>query len=164
MTVKTGITRLFLYGSLLTGTPDRRIDTRIRRLLRHSTPAMIRARLYNLGHYPGVILSTAKTDRVYGRVITFDDSLLLRRLDRYEGYDANDPASGEFIRILKHAELLPTRNCIDCWVYVYNGDVSGWPRILSGDYVQYRKARRKWSGASTDTGLSSCLFERELYS
>ena len=50
---------LFLYGSLLTGIPDRRLNTRLRRLLRRARPAVIQARLYNLGRYPGVIVSTA---------------------------------------------------------------------------------------------------------
>ena len=136
--------RLFLYGSLLTGTPDRRLNKLVRHLLRHASPATIQARLYNLGHYPGVIPSAARADRVYGRVITLANPRLLRQLDRYEDYFADEPAKSEFIRVLMPAQLLPSRKYSDCWVYIYNGDVSGKQRILSGDYVRYKKARQKW--------------------
>ena len=135
---------LFLYGSLLTGTPDRRLNKQIRRLLRHASPAMIQARLYNLGRYPGVIPSASRTDRVYGRMITLANPRLLRQLDRYEDYFADEPAKSEFIRVRMAAQLLPTQKWSDCWVYIYNGDVSGKQRILSGDYVRYKRSRQRW--------------------
>ena len=136
---------LFLYGSLLTGTPDRRLNKLVRHLLRHASPATIQARLYNLGHYPGVIPSAARADRVYGRVITLANSRLLRQLDRYEDYYADEPAKSEFIRILMPVQLPPTRKHSYCWVYIYNGNVSGKQRILSGDYARDKRARHKWS-------------------
>ena len=136
--------RLFLYGSLLTGTPDRRLNKLVRHLLRHASPATIQARLYNLGHYPGVIPSAARADRIYGRVITLTNPRLLRQLDRYEDYFADEPAKSEFIRVLMPAQLLPSQKSIDCWVYLYNRDISGKQRIVSGDYVRYRRSRRRW--------------------
>jgi len=136
--------RLFLYGSLLTGTPDRLLNKQIRRLLRHAPPGMIQARLYNLGHYPGVVPSASRTDRVYGRVITLANPSLLRRLDRYEDYFADEPAKSEFIRVRMVAQLLPAQKFSNCWVYIYNDDVSGKQRILSGDYVRYKRSRQRW--------------------
>ena len=144
MTANEPVPRLFLYGSLLTGTPDRRLNKRVRRLLRHARPAAIQARLYNLGRYPGVVASAFATDRVYGRVITLANPRLLRQLDRYEEYLPERPADSEFIRVLMPAQLLPSAKTVDCWVYVYNGRVNGKQRILSGDYVRYRRARSKW--------------------
>jgi gamma-glutamylcyclotransferase (GGCT)/AIG2-like uncharacterized protein YtfP len=151
MSTDEPVSCLFLYGSLLTGTPDRRLNKRVRRLLRRTRPAAIRARLYNLGCYPGVVASTSASDRVYGRVMKLGNPRLLRELDRYEDYLPDRPADSEFIRILMPAQLLPSGKTVDCWVYVYNGEVSGKQRILSGDYVRYRKARRKWSGRSADS-------------
>jgi len=153
---------LFLYGSLLTGTPDRLLNKQVRRLLRHAPTATIQARLYNLGHYPGVIPSAARTDRVYGRVITLANPRLLRQLDRYEDYIADEPAKSEFIRILMPAQLLPSRKYSDCWVYTYNGDISGKQRILSGDYVRYKRTRQRWratpsSRKSPITGIADRL-------
>ena len=135
---------LFLYGSLLTGTPDRSLNKRVRRLLRRARPAVIQARLYNLGRYPGIISSTIKTNRVHGRVITVKNSRFLQRLDRYEDYFAEEPIHSEFDRIKMQVQLLPSRKYIDCWVYMYNGDVSGKQRIVSGDYQLYKRSRRKW--------------------
>ncbi len=135
---------LFLYGSLLTGTPDRRLNRRLRRLLKRARPATIQARLYNLGRYPGVIPSTEASDRVYGRVITLNNPHLLRQMDRYEDYVAHDAAGGEFTRVMVTARMAPQRNHIDCWAYLYNRSVAGKQRITSGDYVRYRKARIKW--------------------
>ena len=134
---------LFLYGSLLTGTPDRRLNKRLRRLLRHARAAAIQARLYNLGRYPGIIASPSKADRVYGRVITVDHPQLLRQLDRYEGYVAAEPANSEFIRTLMPTQLLPSRKRIACWVYIYHGDLSGKQRIVSGDYIRHKSAGRR---------------------
>jgi gamma-glutamylcyclotransferase (GGCT)/AIG2-like uncharacterized protein YtfP len=136
---------LFLYGTLLTGTLDRRINKQVRRLLRHAPSATIQARIYNLGPYPGVIPSAARADRVNGRVITLANSRLLRQLDRYEDYYADEPAKSEFIRILMPVQLPPTRKHSYCWVYIYNGNVSGKQRILSGDYARDKRARHKWS-------------------
>jgi len=135
---------LFLYGSLLTGTPDRRLNRRVKRLLRHAAHAVIQARLYNLGRYPGVIASPLKADRVYGRVVIVNNPHLLRQLDHYEGYIAGNPTASEFVRDQVQAILLPSRKRIDCWVYLYNRDVQGKERIASGDYVHYRSARNKW--------------------
>jgi pyruvate carboxylase len=135
---------LFLYGSLLTGTFDRGLNKRMRRLLRRAPSATIQARLYNLGRYPGVIASALTTDRVHGKVITLNDPCLLRQLDRYEDYFAGNPAASEFVRILMRARLSPSRRSIDCWVYVYHGEVSGKQRIISGDYVRYKRSRRRW--------------------
>ncbi|MEJ2553881.1 MAG: gamma-glutamylcyclotransferase [Gammaproteobacteria bacterium] len=134
--------QLFLYGSLLTGTPDRRLNKRMRRLLRRAPVAMIRARLYNLGRYPGVVFSTGTTDRVYGRVIGVGDPRLLLQLDRYEEYRIDDPAGSEFVRVLMPAQLLPSGKTIDCWVYVYNRRASGKQRIVRGDYIRFRNAWR----------------------
>ena len=136
---------LFLYGSLLTGTPDRRLNKRVRRLLRHAQHAMIQARLYNIGRYPGVVPSHNTADRVYGRLIAVSNPHLLKLLDRYEDAVVGQPVAAEFVRVLIPAQLLPTRKRINCYVYVYNRDIIGKQRIISGDYVLHKKTRRKWS-------------------
>jgi gamma-glutamylcyclotransferase (GGCT)/AIG2-like uncharacterized protein YtfP len=136
---------LFLYGSLLTGTSDRRLNKKVRRLLRHAQPAVIQARLYNLGRYPGVVASTSAADRVYGWIITQKSHRFIRQLDHYEDYYANDHNKSEFIRVLMQAKQLPSQRPIDCWVYVYNRHISGKQRIKSGDYMRFRRARRRWA-------------------
>jgi gamma-glutamylcyclotransferase (GGCT)/AIG2-like uncharacterized protein YtfP len=135
-------TRLFLYGSLLTGTGDRNLNRRIRRLLRRARSATIQARLYAIEDYPGAIASGNKADRVYGKVIRIDDPRLLRDLDRYEDYRANDPDRGEFVRGPVHARDLASGKRNLCWVYLYNRCIDDRARIAGGDYVRYVKSRR----------------------
>ena len=144
MNVRKQPQNFFFYGSLLTGTLNRRINKRMRRLLHRARPAVIQARLYNLGQYPGVVTSNIKTDRVYGKVITIGEPRLLKDLDRYEDCFGVEPIKSEFIRITMPVRLLPTGRRIDCWIYVYNHNVKGKQRIASGDYVLYKKSRGKW--------------------
>lgn len=136
-------TCLFLYGSLLTATPNRGLNKRVRRQLRCARPATIQARLYNLGRYPGVVTSALATDQVHGKVIMLNDPGLLRQLDRYEDYFSDNPKASEFVRILVQARLMPSRKYIDCWVYIYNKDIGGAQRIFSGDYLQHKRSQQK---------------------
>lgn len=139
---------LFLYGSLLTGTPNRRLNKLLKRPLRHARPAVIRARLYHLGHYPGAVGSALKADCVYGRLLRIRNPRLLQLLDRYEDCCAGDPSGGEFVRTSIQAQLLPSRKHVRCWVYFYNRDIAGKRRIVSGDHVDYMARRRKkWRAA-----------------
>jgi gamma-glutamylcyclotransferase (GGCT)/AIG2-like uncharacterized protein YtfP len=136
-------TRLFLYGTLLTGTADRNLNRRIRRLLRLARPATIQARLYAIKDYPGAIASGNKADRVYGKVIEIDDPRLLRDLDKYEDYRTENPGCGEFIRCAIQARRLGSGRNVTCWVYLYNRTVTGRTYIVGGDYLRYVKSRRR---------------------
>lgn len=130
--------RLFLYGSLLTGGGGHLLHRRLKRFLRDATPAVIRARLYDLGAYPGAVTSTSPWDRVHGLLITLDDSHLLQRIDRYEDYFPHDLEGSEFIRAMVRVQRRGSRRPIRCWVYLYNGDVSDKPRIPGGNYKKFR--------------------------
>ncbi len=130
--------RLFLYGSLLTGDGDRNLHRRLNRLIRGAIPAVIQARLYDLGAYPGAVASKSRRDRVYGLLITLDDPRLLQRIDRYEDYFHHDLEGSEFMRVRVRAQRRGSRRPIRCWVYLYNGDVSDKPRIPGGDYLKFR--------------------------
>lgn len=114
--------RLFIYGSLITGTPDRRLNRAMSRRLARARPAVIRARLYDLGPYPGAVPST--TGQVYGRLISITDPVLLRRLDRYEDYFPHASQSSEFRRVITYAVCLTNRRPVACWVYFYNREIA----------------------------------------
>jgi len=120
--------QLFIYGTLLTGTRSPRLNRAMARLGARTRPAMIRARLYGLGAYPGAVPSPTAGDRVYGRLVSLPNAALLRQLDRYEDYLPTRPADSEFVRIATEAISLSDRRPIRCWVYFYNGDVAGRPR------------------------------------
>ena len=84
----------------------------------------MRGVLYDLGKYPGLVVSNT-AGWVRGEVYRLADELLLIELDEYEG--------SNFERVKSDA-LLDSGATEQCWVYVYRGNVSGHPAITSGDY------------------------------
>lgn len=60
------------------------------------TRAWVKGALYSLDPgYPGLRPGEA---RVEGDVLSFDDAELMDQLDELEGYDAEDPEDGEYLR------------------------------------------------------------------
>jgi gamma-glutamylcyclotransferase (GGCT)/AIG2-like uncharacterized protein YtfP len=118
---------LFIYGTLH---PDRApaAIASTARLLKPfdggSNRATIQARLYDLGAYPGVVLSDEPADIVSGELFILpDDPAVLARLDDYEDFRPNDPAGSLFLRQRVRATLQDGPNAgttILCWVYTYN--------------------------------------------
>jgi gamma-glutamylcyclotransferase (GGCT)/AIG2-like uncharacterized protein YtfP len=109
---------LFIYGTLH---PDR-APSEIAEAARRLKPigrGTIRARLYNLGEYPGVILDETAPDTVTGEVFLVPDAATLARLDWYEDFRPDDPANSLFLRT-KTAVTFNDGSRETCWVYVYN--------------------------------------------
>jgi gamma-glutamylcyclotransferase (GGCT)/AIG2-like uncharacterized protein YtfP len=130
---------LFVYGTLLPG------------LCRHDAmqgarwlgQARVRAQLYDLGPYPGLILPpapSAETTWVWGQVAEVDDALLAR-LDAIEAYDPVRPEQSEYVRQRCDAHLQPRSKAdtpvVSAWVYVYNRSVANARRIDHGDYLRH---------------------------
>jgi gamma-glutamylcyclotransferase (GGCT)/AIG2-like uncharacterized protein YtfP len=114
---------LFIYGTLH---PDR-APAEIAPVARRLTPigcGTIRARLYNLGEYPGAILAD-DTDpaapRVPGEVFLVPDAATLSALDAYEDRRPGSPADSLFLRT-KTVVTFDDGSRKSCWVYVYNRD------------------------------------------
>jgi gamma-glutamylcyclotransferase (GGCT)/AIG2-like uncharacterized protein YtfP len=109
---------LFIYGTLH---PDR-APSEIAAVARRLTPigsATIRARLYDLGAYPGVILAD-EADTVPGELFAVPDDATLAALDTYEDYHPADPTNSLFLRT-ETVVTLDDGTQHTCWVYVYNG-------------------------------------------
>jgi gamma-glutamylcyclotransferase (GGCT)/AIG2-like uncharacterized protein YtfP len=111
-------THLFIYGTLHPDRAPREIAPAARRLVPHAR-GTIRARLYNLGAYPGVILDDTAPP-VRGQVFTVPDGETLAALDVYEDYRTADPANSLFLRE-ETVVTLDDGSHQTCWVYVYNG-------------------------------------------
>jgi gamma-glutamylcyclotransferase (GGCT)/AIG2-like uncharacterized protein YtfP len=114
--------RLFVYGTLRPGHAPREIADAVHALkpIGHGT---IRARLYNLGAYPGVILDD-HAGEVHGEIFAVTDEATLARLDTYEGYYPRDPQASLFLRV--NAEVTFADGAREfCWVYVYNRELPG---------------------------------------
>jgi|HubBroStandDraft_6_1064221.scaffolds.fasta_scaffold438973_1 gamma-glutamylcyclotransferase (GGCT)/AIG2-like uncharacterized protein YtfP len=113
--------RLFIYGTLHPDRAPAEIAPAARRLTSVAR-GTIRARLYNLGAYPGVILAD-ETDPtapiVPGEVFLVPDAATLAALDAYEDFRPQDPAASLFLR-KKAVVTLDDGSHESCWVYVYN--------------------------------------------
>jgi len=134
---------LFLYGSLLTGSGNRALDRLVARHCRTLGRGYIRARLYDLGPYPGAVASDKPQERVYGELFELTKPHhCLPRLDTYEGYLPNAPEHSEYLRDRVIATLEGSRRTVQAWVYFFNGAVTHQPRITRGDYLAYRARRR----------------------
>jgi len=117
---------LFVYGTLRSV-----FQNEFARLLAEEETLLGRGRihgtLYDMGRYPGVVLSSAPQEWVVGEVYRLHDpDRTLAILDRYEG--------AEFARVAA-AILLEAGDQLPAWVYVYIRPVAGERRILSGDYL-----------------------------
>jgi gamma-glutamylcyclotransferase (GGCT)/AIG2-like uncharacterized protein YtfP len=125
---------LFVYGTLM-----RRYDHPMARLLSANadfiTEASCRGRLYQVKHYPGLVLSDAAADRVFGelyRLRAVDD--LLREFDMYEACGEGFPEPTQYVRRTL-AVTLGDGTVNEAWTYVYNWPVTGLAWIESGRFL-----------------------------
>lgn len=82
----------------------------------------ISGQLFQLGWFPG--LKTATEGEVVVEVHEIEDEALPDSLDSYEGYPS-----------LYGRHQVTTAEGRTVWVYEYNGNVDGRPRIESGDWA-----------------------------
>ena len=110
-------TLLFIYGTLHPDRAPAEIAFAARRLVPHAR-GTIRACLYNLGAYPGVILDDTAAP-IPGEVFLVPEAATLARLDAYEDYRPADPANSLFLRE-KTVVTFDDGTTQVCWVYTYN--------------------------------------------
>jgi gamma-glutamylcyclotransferase (GGCT)/AIG2-like uncharacterized protein YtfP len=108
---------LFIYGTLHPDRAPREIAS-VARTLTLIGRATIRARLLDLGAYPGIVLDDAAA-AIAGELFLVPDAATLAALDAYEDYRPGDPATSLFLRTKAVVTLDGGRERI-CWVYVYN--------------------------------------------
>ncbi len=132
---------LFVYGTL-----RRFHDNATQRLLQgHSVflgEAYAKGQLYWIDGYPGMVPSPDPSDRVVGEVYRLTSPIILREIDRYEGYGPDFPEPNEFLRTEGVVTRKDTGEPLKCFLYVYNRSVDGRVRIESGDFFA--------AGAPTD--------------
>ena len=119
---------LVTYGTLL-----RRFERHgvlgVEEDLEFVTRTRLNGELYNLGAYPGAIPGDGI---VCGELFRIHRPGAIRRIDRYEGYNSDREEASLFVR--RRVSLnVPTDET--AWVYWYNGDVSEYERIPSGDWT-----------------------------
>ena len=116
-------TYLFVYGTLLPGlAPPAMRRSRGSHSARRA--GGVRGRLFDLGAISGAGARSRRPGPSTATLEVPDDPRLLAPDRRVRGYDANDPARSLFRRVPCRAELAGRVRSIDCWVYVYNGDLA----------------------------------------
>jgi gamma-glutamylcyclotransferase (GGCT)/AIG2-like uncharacterized protein YtfP len=111
---------LFVYGTLLPGLAPASMRAICDRLT-HVSPATVRGSLYDLGPYPAVI--SGGSTLVRGELLEIDSDDTWRSLDRYEGCPRPGEGNGLFRRV-RTVATLPSGESVDCWIYVYDRDLS----------------------------------------
>jgi gamma-glutamylcyclotransferase (GGCT)/AIG2-like uncharacterized protein YtfP len=133
---------LFVYGTLM-----RDFDHPMARLLSRSADfigtARCRGRLYLVRHYPGLVLSEAEADVVFGELYRLrQPAELLAEFDMYEACGEGFKEPTEYIRRMLPVTLedaaageASSGAVTEAWTYIYNWPVAKLPRIASGRFL-----------------------------
>jgi gamma-glutamylcyclotransferase (GGCT)/AIG2-like uncharacterized protein YtfP len=124
---------LFVYGTLMRG-----FDHPMAQLLSRNADLIGEARcggrLYLIKHYPGLVLSDAPDQVVYGELYRLSrPGELLREFDMYEACGDGFAAPTEYVRQMLPVMLGPSA-VVRAWTYVYNWPVAHLPPIASGRF------------------------------
>lgn len=128
---------LFVYGSLLRGFGHPMHEV-LQRYAVYQGPGYINGKLFDIGDYPGLILSNNVRKVVEGEIYTIrDEDNLFLLLDRYEGCDKHAEQPCEYQR-----DVVTINNDEDitmlAWSYLYKHPVENNRLIPDGNYLTYR--------------------------
>ena len=126
--------RLFVYGTLMRSS-HHALARELKQRAIYEGPARFNGRLYRVAHYPGVVVSNAPEDWVFGDLYTLRDPGLLKDLDRYEGCGPDDPPPTPYLR-QRHAVTVSGGSDVESWIYIYNRPVDRLQRIVSGRFSE----------------------------
>jgi gamma-glutamylcyclotransferase (GGCT)/AIG2-like uncharacterized protein YtfP len=139
---------LFVYGTLSPRHAPPEIAATVRRL-RPVGSASVRGRLYDLGEYPGAVLSRTSRSLIRGEVFELPaDAQTLSSLDNYEGFEPRKPGSSLFVRRTSPV-IMDDGTRLRAWIYVYNGDMREAQPVRSGRYSRRRAPRAARNAASS---------------
>jgi gamma-glutamylcyclotransferase (GGCT)/AIG2-like uncharacterized protein YtfP len=129
---------LFLYGSLLERTGHQQVDRIISRFTRILYQGYVQGQLFDLGNYPGLLMSKRPGDRVFGKVVSLSRAAFnLPLLDRFEDYRPNDETNSLYLRRRVTITCLPLKRQVEAWCYVYNRPVKPEMLIPSGHWLAH---------------------------
>ena len=122
---------LFVYGTLMRRFRHPMHDA-LARGAEFVGEGCVQGRLYDLGRYPGLVLSEVAENRVFGELYRLHDDDVLRVLDDYEGCGPGDPEPHEYVR--RMVSVRAGDRAAEAWVYVYAGPIGGLRQFVSGRY------------------------------
>jgi gamma-glutamylcyclotransferase (GGCT)/AIG2-like uncharacterized protein YtfP len=132
---------LFVYGTLLID--DNKFAAYLRSNASFYNMGTIKGKLYDVGSYPGLIISNDQDYPISGTIYKLNNAEeILKYLDPYEGFGDDQEQPNLFIR-----QLLPVETsdgAINCWGYLYNLSVGGLHLIKHGNYLIYLKQKERW--------------------
>jgi gamma-glutamylcyclotransferase (GGCT)/AIG2-like uncharacterized protein YtfP len=108
----------------------------------HATPATAGGTLFDLGDYPGMVLTTSGTaDRVRGELVRFANEVAtFSELDAEEAFNGFGSPGSLFRRTLTRVHAGEVAQ--QAWVYVFSRSLPpASRRIHSGDWRAHRAAR-----------------------
>ncbi|MEA2707857.1 MAG: putative glutamine amidotransferase [Phycisphaerales bacterium] len=126
---------LFCYGTLLRDAAPKSLALLCRRLHRLCT-ASVTGQLYDLGSYPGLVLGGEDATTIRGEIVAVRSASDWLRLDAYEGADSSQPDRSLFNRV-RTMVTTDAGERVECWIYVYNRDLTHAARIDSGCWRTY---------------------------
>lgn len=126
---------LFAYG-LLRGEFDSPMAELMAQHARRIGPAKLRAQLFDIGGYPGVIKPNTDNQFVLGELFEVPEpSQLWPVLDAFEGISSDHAQPFEYERAV--ADVTTKQgDTVVAYVYWYSWPLDGKVRICSGDYLQ----------------------------
>jgi gamma-glutamylcyclotransferase (GGCT)/AIG2-like uncharacterized protein YtfP len=121
--------QLFVYGGLLKGmTLSPFIEGS-----EYLGPAFIKAELYFLGQFPGIIEGNGI---VFGELYEVSEEMI-PKVDKIEHYHVDDPGHSSYIRKELEVTCLPNKEKLKADAYFYNRSVDGQEHIPYGDYRRF---------------------------
>lgn len=122
---------LFVYGKLKSKF-DNEGATLLKQKAQLISDAIVHGKLYNIGSYPGVILSNNKNDIVHGEIYQLSSENILVKLDEFEEAYPLYKSNAEYRRVKTNAFI--KNISIECYIYEYNKSVDMFESISSGNY------------------------------
>jgi len=105
----------------------------------------VSARMYDLGNYPGIVLSDDPADRVHGELFRLHaPETTFSLLDQYEGIHGGSKPWPEQYGRVQQAVRSAAHGVVTAWVYIYLLSVDGKPRLVHGDYVLHLRGRKSY--------------------
>lgn len=131
------IDKLFVYGTLRRGFD---LNPLLKKSgARFMAKGRIRARLFDLGEYPGAVRAITAADFVEGELyLLTSPSRQLKILDEEEEFDSRHPKTSLFRRCLVHVMLEDGSEC-RAWAYFFNRSIRNAKRVPRGDYAVARE-------------------------
>ena len=124
---------LAVYGEFLSR-PDVEQAAGLKRGLRLRGRCWIPGDLYDLGAYAALVPGEGQ---VLGELYEITDPDVFSELDWFQTYDRGRESEPEYVR-LRVALVEPK---VTAWVYLYDRDPRGHPRVESGDWRGYLAER-----------------------